>query len=203
MNYVKISRSLKAVEPVSFDPDAKPSNESERLMVLRKLNIFNTPSEELFSLYTELAAVTLKTPIALTSFVEDQQVFYKESYGIGRTGELVNRRNSPCTLAILTDQISVFRYALTDPCILADAKNLEEVGYKFYAGAPLLADGQFNIGVLAVVDRKIREYSTEELGLLADLAEEVMREVKLRLSTDAKSLNEKLRLLRQRIEKLR
>jgi GAF domain-containing protein len=205
MGYVKIVRNFKT-EGKPFDPFVRPSNDAERLKALHELNIMNTSSEEIFSLYTELAARMFTTPIALISFVDQDTVFYKESFGVNRTGELVARKNSPCTLAILNDEITLLRYALSDPCVLADTKNLEEVGYKFYAGAPLKTKDNFNIGMLAVVDKKSREYSDEQLHELKLLAAEIMNEITLRLSgqnSRKPELNACVNALRSRIEALK
>jgi GAF domain-containing protein len=146
------------------------------------------------------------TPIALISFVDEDTVFYKESFGVNRTGELVARKNSPCTLAILNDEITLLRYALSDPCVLADTKNLEEAGYKFYAGAPLRTKENFNIGMLAVVDKKSREYSDEQLHELTLLAAEVINEINFRLSEHnarKPEINARVNALRSRIDALR
>jgi GAF domain-containing protein len=205
MGYVKIVRNFKT-DGKSLDPFARPANDVQRVEALHQLKIMNTSSEEIFSLYTELAARMFMTPIALISFVDEETVFYKESFGVNRTGELVARKNSPCTLAILNDEITLLRYALSDPCILADTKNLEEVGYKFYAGAPLKTLDNFNIGMLAVVDKKSREYSDEQLEHLKMLASEVMSEILLR-STEQNlnkpDINARVKALRLRIETLK
>jgi GAF domain-containing protein len=205
MGYVKIVRNFKT-EGKNLDPFVRPANDVHRVEALRKLKVMNTSSEEIFSLYTELAARMFITPIALISFVDEDTVFYKESFGVKRTGELVARKNSPCTLAILNDEITLLRYALSDPCILADTKNLEEAGYKFYAGAPLKTFDNFNIGMLAVVDKKSREYSDEQFEQLKTLANEVMNEISLRL-TDQNSknpdINVRVKDLRSRIDALK
>ena len=65
-----------------FDPSTKPANDQERVAALRRLEIFDTPSEEIFSAYTELAALTFDTPIALMSFVDEDVVHYKQAYGV-------------------------------------------------------------------------------------------------------------------------
>lgn len=206
MAYVNINRNLRRT-PKNFDPKAVPDNEVERLKALRRFKIFDTPSEEIFSAYTELAALTFRAPIGLMSFVEEETVHYKQAYGVERTGQLVPRKNSPCSIAILNKEVVLFRYALTDPCVLADEKNLAEAGYKFYAGAPLTTSDGFNIGMLAVVDRVPRTYTDEELDRLRQLAEETMREVQFRLdSRDKTSLlafNQRLKALHARVESLR
>ncbi len=178
MSYLKFIRTVK---PSLLDPTQKPADEKARLEALRRYEIFNTPPEEIFRAYTELAALTLKTPIALMSFVESDKVHYKHAYGIDREGEVIDRQKSPCSIAIMSKEVSQFRYALADPCVLADEKNLAEAGYKFYAGAPMTTTDGFNIGILAVVDRNSRSYTAKELKTLKALAKEVMQEVELRL----------------------
>lgn len=204
--YINIIRNVKNI-PVSFDPTFRPANDLQRINALKTFDIFDTPSEEIFSAYTELAALTFKTPIALMSFVGDDYVFYKESFGVNRTGQLVNRKKSPCTIAILSGEVTVFRYALTDPCVLADEKNLGEAGYKFYAGAPLITTDGYNIGMLAVVDRSPRVYSDNELVSLQQLARDVMREIELRLESkkdhNIRDLNIRLKVLHKKVDALR
>lgn len=75
IGYINIVRNIKN-KPVSFDPAFRPANDSPRILALRRFKIFNTPSEEIFSAYMGLAALTFKTPIALMSFVDAEQVFY-------------------------------------------------------------------------------------------------------------------------------
>lgn len=205
MSYVNINRKLKGGS--AFDPTTKPDNDQERVAALRRLEIFDTPSEEIFSAYTELAALTFNTPIALMSFVDVDAVHYKQAHGVDRTGQIVPRKNSPCSIAILHNEVTLFRYALTDPCVLADEEKLAEVGYKFYAGAPLVTANKHNIGMLAVVDKKPREYSSEELSRLKQLATDVMGEIEFRLATKNKSatpeLNERLKIIHAKVALLR
>ena len=206
MSYLKVSRSPK-YSPVSFDPSRKTEDEDERLAALRKLGIFNTPSEEIFSIYTELTARSLRAPIGLMSFVEEDSVYYKEAFGSPVANRIVPKKNSPCSVAIQSKEVVTFRYALTEPCVLADEKNLAEAGYKFYAGAPMVSSDGFNIGMLAVADRALRSYSEEELALLKKLAQEIMPLIEYRAglnnAMDIAAFSNKLKELRARVEELR
>lgn len=206
MSYININRNLRKGGR-SFDATIKPADDQGRVAALRRLEIFDTPSEEIFSAYTELAALTFKTPIALMSFVDEDFVHYKQAFGVERTGQLVPRKNSPCSIAILHNEVIQFRYALTDPCVLADEEKLAEKGYKFYAGAPLVTGDRYNIGMLAVVDKAIRTYSNEELQHLKQLANEVMGEIEFRLAFKNKSstreVNERLKIIHSKVDSLR
>jgi hypothetical protein len=55
---------------------------------MRRFEIYDTLSEEIFTAYTELTALTFKTPIALMSFVDVDTVFYKQAYGLESLGKL-------------------------------------------------------------------------------------------------------------------
>ena len=208
MNYINIVRNIKSSLPKSFDPTLKPEHDGERAAAMKRFEIYDTPSEEIFSAYTELAALSFKTPIALMSFVDVDTVFYKQAYGVERTGQIVSRKNSPCSLAIMSKEVTQFRYALSEPCVLADEKILAEAGYKFYAGAPMVTKDDFAIGILAVVDKAPRVYTDEELIQLKALAAEVMREVELRYelrrnNTSVYELNLRLKDMHKRVEHLR
>jgi GAF domain-containing protein len=206
MSYVNISRNLRRTPP-TFNPTVVLDNEGERLDALRRFEVFDTPSEEIFSAYTELAALSFRAPIGLMSFVGEHSVHYKQAYGVDRTGQIIPRKNSPCSIAILSQEVAMFRYTLTDPCVLADEKNLAEEGYKFYAGAPLTTHDGYNIGMLAVVDRVPRNYTDHELEYLRQLASETMTEVQVRLNPRDKasllSLNKRLKALHARVNSLR
>jgi GAF domain-containing protein len=206
MSYLKVNRSVK-YSPASFDPLQKMNDEDARLKALRKLGIFNTPSEEIFSIYAELAARSLKTPIGLMSFVEEDSVYYKEAFGSPVRGEVVPKKNSPCSIAIQSNEVVTFRYKLTEPCVLADEKQLAEVGYKFYAGAPLTTSDGFRIGMLAVADRELRTYSEGDLSLLKKISEEIIPIIEYRAqlskAKDIALFNNKLKELRARIDALR
>lgn len=178
MNYINIIRSSKKTQ--SLNPFSTAIDEAKRVAALKALNIFGTPSEEIFSLYTELAALTFKTPMALISLVDEEAVFYKQAFGFSKTGVAVPRYKSPCSVAILNTEVSLFRYIIKDPCVMADQELLAEQGYEFYAGVPLVTPDGYSIGMLAVVDHTARIYSEEELEVLRQFSLEVMREVELR-----------------------
>src|SRR5689334_18828965 len=123
MAYLKIVRSARN-EPAALDPKAKGPDDADRVKAVHRLEILGSPSEEIFSTITELAALTFKTPIALMSFVDADHVFYKQAVGVDKTGLLVDRKKSPCSIAILNSEVTTFRYELADPCVLADREKL-------------------------------------------------------------------------------
>lgn len=164
----------------SLNPFSTAIDEVNRVAALQVFKIFGTPSEEIFSLYTELAALTFKTRMAIITFIDEEAVFYKQAYGSSKTGVTVPRYKSPCSIAILNSEVSLFRYVITDPCVMADEKLLAEQGYEFYAGAPLITREGYPIGMLAVVDNIHRVYSEQEIDKLRMLASEVMHEIELR-----------------------
>ena len=206
MSYLKIVRSARP-DQEPLDPTAKAPNDAERAKALHRLEILGSPSEEIFSTITELAALTFHTPIALMSFVDADHVFYKQAAGVDKTGLLVDRKKSPCSLAILNSEVTTFRYELADPCVIADKEKLSGAGYKFYAGAPMFTSDGYAIGILAVVDRVYRVYSKEEEQILKDLAKLTMAEVEFRLQVKkgkaVLDLNARLKALHEKVELFR
>ena len=61
---------------------------------------------------------------------------------------------------------------------------------RFYAGAPILADGSF-VGALSVIDRAPRQLSPEQIAILRLLAKQVAREIEVR--REKEELDERFR----------
>ena len=56
-----------------MDAPKQPSNETQRLEALKKLNILDTPDEERFDRITNIAQQFFNVPIALISLVDEDR----------------------------------------------------------------------------------------------------------------------------------
>ena len=65
-----------------YEPAAIPSNEAERLMVLRNYEILDTSSQEIFDDYTWLASRICDVPTALISLVDKNRQWFKSRVGL-------------------------------------------------------------------------------------------------------------------------
>ncbi|RDV15008.1 GAF domain-containing protein [Pontibacter diazotrophicus] len=162
-----------------------PENEKERLANLYSYNIIeNHDKTGTFQHIVSMAARIFNVPIALVSFVDEMNVVAQANIEMEGAGEF-SRDISLCSMAILKNEVTVFENAREEPCLLTNLMVYGNFGLQFYAGAPLKTPGGFNIGVLAIVDKKPRTFSKDEEALLEGLAAIVMEELEERLSVSS------------------
>ncbi|MFT2010490.1 GAF domain-containing protein [Pontibacter sp. 13R65] len=129
-----------------------------------------------FQHIVSMAAHAFGVPVAVVNFVDQEKVLTRSAVGYENLSE-VDRRVSICSLAILSDQVTVFEDARQDPCLIGNPFVYGEFGLQFYAAAPLRTHDGFNIGVVAVADRKPRRFTEADVKLLEALAAMVMEEL--------------------------
>ncbi|MDQ3392755.1 MAG: GAF domain-containing sensor histidine kinase [Bacteroidota bacterium] len=165
----------------TFNIPIVPENDEQRLNVLKRYEILDTPPEQSFNRIAELAIKMFKVPIALVSLVDKENVYFKANVGMGNI-KTIDRGISLCSLAILRDTPTVFENSTEEPCLLANPLVTGSFGLRFYAGAPIVTSDGFNIGTVCIVDKIPREFSENDTSMLQDLAGIVMDELEVRLS---------------------
>lgn len=163
----------------TFKRDIIPVNDSERLAVLARYGLLDTPAERVFDNMTDLAAATFQTPVALISLVGAGTVFFKATTGVGKL-RCVDRGESLCALAILSSEPLVYEDTLEDPVLVESAPVKQ--GVRFYAGAPLTNPDGYLIGTICIADYQPRRFSQKDRDVLEALARVVMEQMELRLS---------------------
>jgi len=152
-----------------------------RVEALKRYQILDTPPEKSFDNIAKLATQFFNLPVGLITFVDTENVFLKSNIGIE---ELRNspRGTSICSMALLTDDVTVLEdipstetHYLTDPLLAG------EMGFKFYAGAPLITHDGFRIGTICVIGKESRTFSKNEKEMLKSMGRIVMDEIELRL----------------------
>lgn len=168
-------------------------NEADRLEALRRYEILDTPPENAFNNIVKIACRIYNVPIALISLVDKDRVFFKANMGMpGVTN--AERGKSLCSLAILSEDITVFEDAIKEPCLLSNPLVAGSFGLRFYAGAPLKTSDGYNIGTLCIIDKVSRVFTNDEKETLQNLASIIMDEIELRLSS-IKAIRNKQELL--------
>ncbi|GEO06212.1 hypothetical protein AAE02nite_38760 [Adhaeribacter aerolatus] len=124
-----------------------------------------------------MAAHMFNVPIALVSFVDSDRVWFKANVGMEDTQE-VNRGVSLCSLVILNEDMTVFKNATTESCLLANPLVVGEFGLRFYAGAPIKTADGYTVGSICVVDKELREFTEADQRVLQHLAAIVEDEIK-------------------------
>ena len=151
-----------------------PANELERQQVLDALDIVYSPTEERFNRITRIAQRLFDTPIALISLVTEDKQWFKSCQGL--TTSETSREISFCGHAIHHDDAFVIPNAAHDPDFRGNPLVTGEPNIRFYAGQPLLIDGQ-RIGTLCVIDKKPRHLKPKDYDSLKSLANWVESEI--------------------------
>lgn len=148
--------------------------------MLRRYRILDTDPEPAFDEITELAAYTLKAPMALISLVDRDRQWFKSCLG----GELKETRREIafCSHAIEKADVFIIEDARRDPRFVANPLVTDYPNIVFYAGAPLIVEDGHRIGTLCVIDHKPRTMSRDEIKALQTMARLVVTQMDLRIA---------------------
>ena len=157
-----------------------PPNEPERLRVLQRYQILDTPPDGAFDHLTALAANLFGVPIAIVSLVDHDRIWFKSHHGLDLCE--VEREPGLCASAIFSPDVYYVRDAVADVRTLANPLVAGDFGLRFYAAAPLRTHDGFNLGTFCIIDRKPRKLAPSEAEMLTKLAALVVDQMELRLA---------------------
>ncbi|WP_245590560.1 GAF domain-containing protein [Adhaeribacter aquaticus] len=155
--------------------------EIERLKVVKRYEILDTPPDGSFDRITALASKIFSMPIALITLVDHDRIWFKSSYGLDEV-EQIDRDPGLCASAILSKDVYLVENAIEDPRCLANPLVCGEFGLRFYAAAPLQTRDGYNLGNLCIIDHNQRYINSEQKEILQELAAIVVDEMELRLA---------------------
>jgi len=158
-----------------------PDNELERLNALKRYDILDTESEEIFDQITGVAADYFGAPVSLITLIDENRQWFKSHHG-------TEIRETPreiafCGYSILDEDVLVVSDAARDPRFADNPMVTGDEHVRFYAGAPLVTQDGFRLGTLCVLDREARPAATpHQIEVLRRLARLVTYELDLRLA---------------------
>jgi diguanylate cyclase (GGDEF)-like protein len=152
-----------------------PQDELARLEMLRSLDILDTLPEERFDRLTRMAKRMFGVPIAVVSLVDENRVWLKSWLDLVEASE-TSRDVSFCGHAILGNEAFIIPNTLEDRRFADNPFVLSDPGIRFYAGCPLAVNG-YKLGMLCIVDLTPRNFCTEDIEALKDLASMVESEL--------------------------
>ncbi len=164
----------------TFDRPIIPANERERLATLARYEQVGRLPDGAFNHIAEMAVRLFDVPIAVVNLVGAELVRTIAAEGEMAVGTELARGISLCSLAVLSDEPTVFEDALKEPCLLANPLVTGDFGLGFYAAAPLRTHDGYNIGALCLVDKQPRTFSIGEQKVLEGLAQIVMEDLEAR-----------------------
>jgi CheY-like chemotaxis protein len=172
-------------------PLPPPQNESSRLESLRSFQILGTSCEQVFDDVARLAALICDAPVAVITFIDEQRVWFKAKIGLEL--DEIPRDGAFCAYAILQSDVLIVPDPPSDERFI-NSILVKQIGIRFYAGIPLIADGAHPLGTLAVMDRVPHLMTAEQSDSLRILARRTMRELELRRTGEAQSPHQRLHL---------
>jgi phosphoribosyl 1,2-cyclic phosphodiesterase len=152
-----------------------PPDEEGRLAALHALGVLDTPAEERFDQYVELARRIADTPVALFTLVDAARQWFKARAGIDVAE--THRDMSICAHAILGVDVLQVPDALEDDRFAENPAVTGPTRLRFYAGMPVALAGGHRVGTLCVADHRPRLLDDRQLAELRRLAECVATEL--------------------------
>ena len=120
-----------------MNPPALPDDEAERLQLLRRLRILDTPAEREFDAIARLAAAGTGSPIAALTFIDAERQWFKAAVGIAT--RQMPRAESFCADTIRSAGGLVVSDAALDPRYAGLAIVAQPPHVRAYAGMPVVA----------------------------------------------------------------
>jgi hypothetical protein len=160
------SRSVRAIQ----DP--------ARLAVLRRLQLLDTPEEEIFDRLTRFAARKLNVPIALVNLIDEHRQHFKSATGL-RVRELPIG-TGVCSYTLTTREPLLLEDARKDPRFSSNPI-VTEHDLVAYIGVPLITSAGVALGTFCVMAGEPRSWHLQDLETVRNLAGAVVTEIELRL----------------------
>jgi GAF domain-containing protein len=144
------------------------NKENQRLEALHRLNIDNN-SDPKYDELTREASEKLNVPISTISIVDENKEFYKSCQGLDvKEGD---RDIAFCSWALLSNDVFIVEDTLKDDRFKDNPYVTGKPFIRFYAGFSIIDfKTRLPVGVFCVKDTKPRKLSSEEIGILFELA---------------------------------
>jgi PAS domain S-box-containing protein len=154
--------------------------EADRLEVLNRYEILDTPYEKAFDDIAQLATVLLGTPMAAVSLIDEGRQWFKAQIGLGV--RQTSRDLAFCAHAILLPDGLVVPDTTADDRFSGNPLVTEAPGLRFYAGEVLTSKEGYPLGTLCVLDTMPRPegLTDHQTFVLKALARQVVSQLELR-----------------------
>ncbi|MEM9042661.1 MAG: PAS domain S-box protein, partial [Actinomycetota bacterium] len=140
------------------------------------MGVLDTRSEERFDRLVRLASVSLGTPIALVSLIDEHRQWFKARVGLAATE--TPREMAFCAHAIhAPGETMVVNDATRDPRFAENPLVVDDPNIRFYAGRVVTDPDGAPLGTLCVIDHQPRDFRDQDDRVLTDLAHLVEQEL--------------------------
>ena len=161
-----------------------------RLAALTRTELLGAVPEQYFDRVTRLATRLLASQTSLVSLVAEDRQFFISACGLGEP--YASTRETPlshsfCKHVVVSKEPLIVTDARTMP-LLAKNPAVTDLNVIAYLGVPLVSHGEV-IGALCVINNEPREWTSDNMEVLTELAHVIEDEIALReLATTATGL---------------
>lgn len=142
-----------------------PEDEPARLTALRALRIADLFPDPAFDQITGMAARVFDVPMAVVSLIDDEHQWFKSAHGLGITHG--PRAISFCAHTILGEEPLVVEDLQADPRFNSSPYVTGD-GLRFYSGVPIHDRSGYRVGTFAILDRRPRDLTIDQVELLKE-----------------------------------
>ena len=161
------------------------ASEQERLEVLRRYRILDTPPEGAFDRIAHLASRLCGTPVSVLNFIDEDRMWFKAKIGLSEQ-QLQRLSNTPCIHVLQREGLLVVPDASRDERFADHPLIAGPPFVRFYAGTPLRTSDGHILGTLFVVDTQPRhDFSAHDEAALIDLAATAVELLEAKRSAEA------------------
>jgi PAS domain S-box-containing protein len=151
---------------------------------LRRLSLVDSPPTEDFDRFTRLVTKALGVPVALVCVIDaaNNRQFFTSACGLNEPW--ASQRQTPlshsfCKHVVASGKPLMVEDARDHP-LVRDNPAIDDLNITAYLGFPVtLPDGEI-LGTLSAIDHQPRQWSGDDLSVLADLAASVTSQIRLR-----------------------
>jgi PAS domain S-box-containing protein len=157
-----------------------PPDEEQRLSALYEYELLDTPAEDLFDAFTDLAATICETPISLITLIDRDRQWFKSAHGL--TLRETPRDVAFCAHAILAEGLTEIDDTSADARFADNRLVTGEPKMGFYAGIPLRTPDGYALGTLCVIDHRPRTLTPAQRKALTSIATAIAEQFEARRS---------------------
>ena len=164
--------------------DFSALSDSGRLAAIQGIGLLDGVAEEAFDRLTRLASRLVDAPVALLSVVSAEDQVFKSAVAPPDTyapGVSTSLDASFCKFAVASGEPLIIDDARTHP-LVREERAFAHYSVNAYLGIPLVTEDGYALGTLCVLDFRPREWSTEQIQGLQDLAAIAVAEIETRRS---------------------
>lgn len=159
------------------DISSRIDREIRRMDVLAKTRILDSGPEAAFDDIVERARRAFAMPVALFTLVDENRQWFKAKVGLDISQ--TPRSASFCAHAVGDDSVLVVEDASKDRRFDKNILVVNDPRIRFYAGVPIHAPTGEPLGTLCVIDFCARRFTSGDLEVLEELAEELERRLRV------------------------